>query len=92
MSSTTPITPRQRQTATAFWWTLLAASAAVSSYGNIRHAEMVVADPTMLGFAQSVAGALPVVLLLMVEGIALGVRAWTGGSGEAPQPSSRPSR
>ena len=79
MTTTTSITPRQRFIATAFWWSLLAASAAVSSYGNARHAEMVVADPDMLGFARTVAGALPVVLLLMVEGIALGVRAGVDG-------------
>lgn len=79
MTSTTSITPRQRRTAIVFWWVLLAAAAAVSSYGNARHAEMVVADPDMLGFARTVAGALPVVLLLMVEGIALGVRAGVDG-------------
>ena len=79
MTATTSITPRQRRTAIVFWWALLAASVAVSSYGNARHAEMVVADPDMLGFARTVAGALPVVLLLMVEGIALGVRAGVDG-------------
>ncbi|MBD0021061.1 hypothetical protein GII33_09100 [Gordonia pseudamarae] len=79
MTATTLITPRQKAVATAFWWALLAASAAVSSYGNIRHAAMVVVDPDMLGVAKAIAGALPATLLLMIEGIALAAQAGVDG-------------
>ncbi len=64
--------------AAVYWWALLALSVVVSSYGNIRHAQSVAPVEHALE-AQWIAGALPVVLLLMVEGIAIGARAGLAG-------------
>ena len=57
---------------------MLALSVIVSAYGNVRHAEAV-APVEHLAVARWIAGALPVTLLLMVEGIAIGVRAGVAG-------------
>jgi hypothetical protein len=67
-----------RRAARAYWWATLALSVFVSAYGNIRHAEAV-APAHYLGEARVFAGSLPVVLLLMVEGIAIGVRGGIAG-------------
>lgn len=64
--------------AVIYWWLLLTLSVVVSSYGNVRHAETVV-PPEYLTEGRWIAGSLPVVLLLMVEGIAFGVRAGVAG-------------
>lgn len=72
------IRPSWRRSAVVFWWLVLAASVAVSSYGNIRHAGMVV-PADMLDVGRWIAGSLPVVLLVMVEGIALGIRGGVAG-------------
>ena len=64
--------------AVAYWWAMLALSVIVSAYGNVRHAEAV-APVEHLAVARWIAGALPVTLLLMVEGIAIGVRAGVAG-------------
>ncbi|WP_287004261.1 MULTISPECIES: helix-turn-helix domain-containing protein [Gordonia] len=73
MSTTT-----RRRLATGYWWLALAMSVAVSSYGNIRHATGV-APADHMTEAQWIAGSLPVVLLVLVEGIAIGVRAGIAG-------------
>lgn len=64
--------------AVAYWWAALAISVAVSSYGNVRHATGV-APVEYLTEARWIAGSLPVVLLILVEGIAIGVRAGIAG-------------
>lgn len=67
-----------RTRATRYWWAVLLLSVFVSSYGNIRHAQMI-APAEVLTEAQWIAGALPLALLLMVEGIAFGVRGGVAG-------------
>ncbi|HNP58619.1 MAG TPA: hypothetical protein PK331_16650 [Gordonia sp. (in: high G+C Gram-positive bacteria)] len=61
-----------------YWWAILALSVVVSSYGNVRHAELI-APAEVLTEAKWIGGALPVTLLLMVEGIAFGVRSGVAG-------------
>ena len=77
---TTPANPSRvwHRAAVAYWWAMLAVSVIVSAYGNVRHAEAV-APVEHLAVARWIAGALPVTLLLMVEGIAIGVRAGVAG-------------
>lgn len=70
--------PGWHRAAVAYWWAMLAVSVIVSAYGNVRHAEAV-APVEHLAVARWIAGALPVTLLLMVEGIAIGVRAGVAG-------------
>ncbi|MCZ4579431.1 hypothetical protein O4158_10115 [Gordonia amicalis] len=64
--------------ASSYWWGMLALSVVVSSYGNVRHAELI-APAEVLTEAKWIGGALPVTLLLMVEGIAFGVRSGVAG-------------
>ncbi|MCD2143722.1 hypothetical protein [Gordonia paraffinivorans] len=64
--------------ASSYWWGMLALSVIVSSYGNVRHAELI-APAEVLTEAKWIGGALPVTLLLMVEGIAFGVRSGVAG-------------
>ncbi|WP_074320714.1 hypothetical protein [Mycobacteroides abscessus] len=74
-----PQPPRAwRRGALVFWWAVLLVSAAMSAYGNVRHAEMV-APAEHLTVARFIAGALPLALLVMVEGIAVGTRGGAAG-------------
>lgn len=79
---TSPPTSKRgwRLTGLTFWWLMLAATVTLSSYGNVKHAEMVTPDE-YLSVGRFIAAALPLSLLLMVEGIALAERA--GASGRA---------
>lgn len=76
--SQTPVPPSWRRAAVTFWWVVLVLAVAVSAYGNVRHAEMV-APQEHLTVARWIAGALPLGLLIMVEGIALGTRGGAHG-------------
>ncbi|MFF0709136.1 helix-turn-helix domain-containing protein [Gordonia sputi] len=66
------------RTAVIYWWIVLAVSVSVSALGNVRHASMV-AQPGFEALASWTSGAFPFALLLMVEGIALAVRAGVVG-------------
>lgn len=68
-----------RRTAKIFWWLVLIIATAVSVKGNIMHADAVSA-PEFAGLARILGGGSPIALLLMIEGVELGLLARAHGT------------